>query len=108
MELAFATRALRSLCEDTAVAQGELDGAVVEQLQARLADLRAADSVDDLVVGVRRPVDASATSVTLDLSQGYGIVCQVNHPTVPVDSDGNVAWARVRRLLITGISRDST
>ena len=105
MELAFASRRLRAMCEDLEVARRELGAPVAAQLKARIADLRAADNVGDLVLGVV-PVASDATvGVTVDLSQGYRMVITSNHGTTPSDESGDVDWQRVRRVEVVAIDR---
>ena len=57
MELAFATKSLRQLCENEARAKRDLGETVAERLKRRLADLRAAECVKDLVAGHPREVE---------------------------------------------------
>src|SRR6266853_4108322 len=51
MEVAFRTRSLRSLCGDEQVAVRQLGDELAMELRARIADLRAAASFDDIVAG---------------------------------------------------------
>jgi hypothetical protein len=51
MELAFETVALRRVCESGTEARKCYPEGTVEELQARLADIRAATSASDLVAG---------------------------------------------------------
>ena len=105
MELAFWSRALRAVCEDTAVARRSLDAPVAEQLRGRLADLRAADNVAELPLETTLTLVDGAATVTVDLSQGYRMVLTSNHPTPP--SDVEIDWRRVRRLQVMAIERSS-
>jgi hypothetical protein len=50
LELAFETKLLREICESEQKARQELGIKVAEALKRRLADLRAATSVEDLPV----------------------------------------------------------
>ncbi len=102
MEIAFETRQLRSICEDGNVGAEVFDGSVVEHLRARLADLRAAETIRDLVVGSPEVFD-SPPRVLIDLGDRH-LACAVNHATVPRNEDGSVDWQRVRRLRVTGIA----
>lgn len=104
MEVAFRTRRLRSICEEREVASRSLDRAVVDQLVSRLADLRAADSLADLVAG--NPVLAQdQTTLTLDLSDGFRMSLRVNHQTLPIDAEGVLVRERVSRLQIMEIGQ---
>ena len=50
MEISFETRELRDICEDEYLAEAALLTKGSELLRARLSDIRAADSVEDLYV----------------------------------------------------------
>jgi plasmid stabilization system protein ParE len=105
MELAFATRQLRSLCQDGEQAAGNLSRSLTTHLQSRLADLRAAGSVADLIAGRPMLVEGREAGVQLDLSAGYVLVCRVNHADPPRDAVGKIDWRRVRRLRIVAIEK---
>ncbi len=51
LELAFATKPLRELCESEAKAKQKLGAKIAAVLMHRLADLRAAYSIGDLPIG---------------------------------------------------------
>ncbi len=107
MELAFDFRPLRTICESEAHAKDELGVTVAEMLKHRLADLRAAVSIRDLVAG--RPCLLQGTAdlcMTLDLCEGYRLVFCANHPKNPVSSTGGVDWLKVSRVKIMRIERD--
>jgi len=107
MELAFDSRPLRSFCEDQSIAAKELSPAVAETLKHRLADLHAARSVNDLLVGRPRvSVVAGVECFMIDLCEGYLIVLQANHPRNPTTEDGGLNWAMVSRLKVIRIGRD--
>lgn len=48
MQLAFETKRLRDICENEERAADELGTKVAEQLKRRLADLRAAESIEEM------------------------------------------------------------
>jgi len=100
VDISFATRALRSLCEDPSASS--LQRATVEALRARIADVRAADSAADLLVSV--VFDSSSTpGLIIKLSDACAIVCEVGHSQVPLDGQGSVAWERVRRIKVMSV-----
>lgn len=105
MEIAFATRRLRTICEDENVARDEFGAGVAEQLKGRLADLRAANTVHDLVVGNPTIVPGAAPQMMIDLPDEYKLVARPNQRNLRADEDGIIDWRRVRRLLVVGISR---
>ena len=109
MELAFAKKFLRELCENEARAQQDLGTNVAKKLKRRVADLRASPCVKDLVAG--RPHELSGNRnrhVALELCEGYCIVISNNHAHVPMLDSGGTDWSRVSRVKIVEIvaSRD--
>lgn len=108
MELAFDSRQLRTICESEAHARGELGAAVAEMLKHRLADLRAATSVRDLVAGRPRLLEGTSDlCMALDLCAGYRVVFCANHPQNPVMATGGLDWLRVSRVKIMRIEKDN-
>ena len=104
MELAFASKELRSICEKEFTARAKLGVDVAEVLKRRLADLRAATSVDDLVVGKPRMLNEEPDScLVIDLSRSHQIVLKANHPENPVTEKGRTDWTKVFRIKITFI-----
>jgi hypothetical protein len=71
MELAFAEKPLRDLCEREAKAVQLLGAAVAAKLHARLSDLRAAETFADIRAGRPR---FSRGDIHLQLSAGYVLV----------------------------------
>lgn len=104
MEIAFDTISLRKLCESESEAQRKLGVEIAKNLKRRLADLRAATSVKDLVAG--RPRELDGARYRLDLSEGCLIIFCANHTTVPELKSGKVDWTRVSRVKLLEIERD--
>lgn len=102
MEVTFATQSLRTLCEDPASA--DLPADVVRELRVRLADLRAALSAEDLLVGVTRTA-ASPPEIVLTLREDVVLRCVVAHRVVPRDAAGDVRWGLVRRVKVLALGR---
>ena len=107
MELAFESKQLREICEDEDKAKYEFGVSVTEKLKSRLADLRAATSVKDLVAGRPRELGGSQDRhFAVDLCEGFSIVFCPNHITVPELDSGKVDWSRVSRLKIWDIEKN--
>jgi proteic killer suppression protein len=104
LEIAFAKKSLRQLCESERTARHSLGAGVAEKLKARLADLRAASSVKELVAGRPREMRRERTrQIAVDLCDGYRIVFCINHSVVPLGNRGRVDWSRVNRIKIVNI-----
>ena len=100
MELAFATKPLRELCESEAKAKQKLGAKIATVLKHRLADLRAANSVKDLPIG--KVLNASGAYV-LEFGDGIHVAFCPNHSNNPVLKSGAIDWSKVNRIKITGI-----
>jgi hypothetical protein len=76
-------------------------------LRRRVADLRAARTVSDLIgsalsYGSRAGIEA----VTLRIGTGHELVFVANHPKNPVLGTGAVDWARVSRIKVVSIEEE--
>ena len=108
MELAFDSKSLRTICESERQAKLKLGDAVAEILKHRLADLRAAASVKDLIAGrPRRLYSASLQQMAVDLRDGYRLVFTANHAKNPMTQTGDLDWERVSRIKILRIEGDN-
>jgi hypothetical protein len=109
LELAFDTKALRTVCESEADAKRELGLDVAETLKHRLADLHAATSVKDLAAGRPRELDGTGPhrAMAVELSHGHHIVFCANHPRTPMTASGDLDWSRVSRVKILRIEKDN-
>ena len=104
LELAFSEKSLRQLCENETIAKRKLGARVAEKLKRRLADLRAASCVMDLVVGVPRELEGdNANQFAISLCDGYRMVFCANHTAVPFLESGAIDWARVSRVKVLRI-----
>jgi hypothetical protein len=107
LELAFESRPLRTICESALQAKLELGTAIAEILQHRLADLRAATTIRDIVAGRPRLLDGTdSKQMAVDLCEGQRIVFCANHPNNPMTETGNLDWTRVSRIRILRIETD--
>jgi hypothetical protein len=105
LELAFESRELRDICESESEAKRQFGDAVAEILRHRLADLEAATSPKDLLVG-RPRLGHDGQVMLLDLCEGHRLVFTANHPSNPTNSTGELDWMDVRRIKILRIECD--
>lgn len=104
MNIAFATRKLREICENQVKAERELGVVIAAKLRSRLADLNAARSVKELLFGEPRESSEDGRSVfTINLTQGYQLVLASNHNSIRADGD----WAEVTRVKVLEIEADN-
>lgn len=100
LEISFADKSLRQLCENGAIAKRKLGIKVAEKLKHRLADLRAASCVKDLMVGRPREVEGI---MIVDLCDDYRIILCANHNLIPLLDSGAIDWTMVNRVKILRI-----
>jgi hypothetical protein len=103
MELAFATKALRSICEQEDAAVSEFGDQVAVDLRARIADLRAADSVADIVAGHPRLMDDGDPRMIISIMDVVEMVIRPNHVQVGRGAGDDFDWQRIRRLRIDAL-----
>ena len=104
MELAFQEKRLRDLCEEESLAREELGEQAANLLMHRIADMRAATSVQDLVAGSPRETKGPTPPLLLiSLGDRYRIRIAANHVTNPLTPSGAVEWIKVRRVKIVAI-----
>ena len=107
LEIAFASRSLRELCESAAKADRHFGAGVAQNLRRRLADLRAATTVKDLIAGRPRELEgARRRCFAVDLSESSRLVFCANHRVMPTLRSGDVNWSRIRRVKILRIEHD--
>lgn len=94
MIIAFNTLTLRRLCEDNSAAVARFGEQVGAGLRGRLADVRAAATIADLLVGRPRTGGPSNRELTLDLASGASSLWIANHTKPRVDDAGMIDWSR--------------
>lgn len=106
MIVAFQTEKLRRICEDDTVATAQLGAPVAAALRERLADVRAASTIDELLVGRPRLSGQKGELLTLDLGTDAKSVWTVNHVPQRMNEDGLVDWTRTTRVRLIKIGGD--
>jgi hypothetical protein len=101
LQLAFETKRLRDIRENEERAAEELGTKVAEQLKRRLADLRAAESIDEMP-NVVKPRKGS-TKCRVRFATDRSIVFCANHNPNPASQSGTINWSAVRRIRILEI-----
>lgn len=106
MEIAFQSLSLRSVCVSEAKSIGLYGVDVAQSLKRRLADLRAADSIDELSVWNIAEVPASGgATMSLELSGGYRLTFRANHSKIPMEADGKPSWSNITRIKLMKIEK---
>jgi hypothetical protein len=99
--LAFETKPLREVCRNEAEAKAKLGAAAATELKRVLADLRAANSIEDLPVG---KFEKLTDSCLFQLDEKMGLLVVSNHVKKPLLPNGQTNWAAVQRIKITQIN----
>ncbi len=72
-----------------------------KQLRERLADIRTAGNVLELIAGRPREIlVAGHPCYTIDLSEDYRMMLRPNHNEVPKLKSGGVDWSKVTRVKV--------
>lgn len=104
MEISFHTKELLSFCIDESIADQKFGTLAAEALRNRLDDIRAADSVHELLAG--RPREARFVDqdcYRLDIGDDTWLTIIPNHFQPRVDANGRPDWDRVRRVRIMAV-----
>jgi toxin HigB-1 len=101
LEISFAKKSLRSLCESKAKAETTFGIEAAVMLQRRLADLRAATSVKDLIAGNLNGANKkNDTEIVIDLGGRFSMILTPNHIVLPLLKSGAIDWKKVRRIKV--------
>jgi hypothetical protein len=107
LELSFSTPELRAICEKRETAIAAFGAAAALELEQRLADIDAADTVADLATLFPDNVlEVSPSEQALRLKTGYRLRFCSGHVRTPLTSSGATDWENVARMRILAIERD--
>jgi hypothetical protein len=102
MHISFVTAELRDMCCRSGVAEVKIGGAVARTLRARLAEISAASTIDELPI---RPTAGDGFSNMLfDLADGYVLRFEDGNPSKQTKNDAT-DWSKVVRVKIIGITK---
>lgn len=92
------------MCVNREYAVRVFGNGLAEKLTRRMADIRAAETPIELLVGNPHPVAAPASGLfSVDLDSTIKLVFSANHANPPMLGEGKVDWAKVSRIKITHI-----
>ena len=107
LEISFDTLDLRNLCEVEASAQQALGNETAGSLKRRLADIRSADTINDVLVGRPHELPDGTGRVGINLNAAYRLIVCANHPHIPLSADGRPNWSLIRRVRVVAIEKHS-
>jgi plasmid maintenance system killer protein len=107
MEISFSSRKIEKLCNSTKEMRAKLGDRCAKVVQQRLAEMKAADTLEDLgkVPGARcHELKADRKGqLAVYLVHPKRLVFVPDHNPVPSKSDGGLDWAQVTRVLVTDV-----
>jgi len=101
LEIAFESKFLRTICQNEADGNDRLGDAPATMLRHRLADLRAAASITDLIAG-QPSVSEDGERLMVNFFEGHQIVAVANHVKNPRHR-GKLDWDKVSRIRIVRV-----
>jgi len=107
LDLAFDTLELRFICEDEEYAINKIGPEVAKNLHHRLAEIRVAKSIDDILLGNPRIIESEELEelLIMDISFDFIVVFCANHQIIPVDAKNRISWNKVSRIKVLQIER---
>ncbi|MCY3821520.1 MAG: type II toxin-antitoxin system YoeB family toxin [Gammaproteobacteria bacterium] len=104
MDIDFEDDDLARLCNDSRFADRRLGTNSAKRLRARLADLKAATVVTELVAGSPHPLTGDRVGqFSLRLHRGHRLVFRPAHDSVPIRRDDSIDWNCVTAVTIVEI-----
>jgi len=104
LEISFQSEELLNLCIDDSIADERLGAAAAEALRNRLGDIRAADSIHELLAGRPQAVRVGdQDGYRLEIESGTWVTVVPNHIKPRTDAKGRPEWGRVRRVRVVAL-----
>ena len=104
MDIDFEDDDLARLCNDSRFAHRRLGTNSAKRLRSRLADLKAAPVVTELVAGSPHPLSGDRVGqFSLRLHGGHRLVFRPAHDPVPIRPDDGIDWSRVTAVTVVEI-----
>lgn len=104
MELSFVSQNIRMICENEETAKDMLGASVALTLKSRLADMRAAMFVSELLAGSPEETNHNGSpAYKLDLTTQERLVFCCVHETIPLLPNNNTDWQQVSRVKLVNI-----
>jgi hypothetical protein len=103
LQVAFATKALREICENEAVAKMKLGLKAAAALKRRLSDFQSIESFDELPIAAPKP---TSNARGFPLADAWRLVVTAAHSENPTLAFGKIDWTQVSRVKITKIEKE--
>jgi len=100
--LAFATQALRDICENEIIAKKKLGAKAADALKRRLSDFQSIDSFDELPFAKPKK---NSNNCIFDLPDDWQLVVTGGHGENPTLPSGKIDWTKITRLKVSRIEK---
>ena len=104
LEFTFETKELREVCEDANVAKQQFGEMTSSHLKSTLADLAAADTLEEFLALSCISVSGGDGVFCCNLTGGVTLSAKPGHKVLPKTDDGNIDLREVRRVKILSLS----
>lgn len=107
MEIYFSSKKLQKVCNSEKEMRAAFGKPLAERLQQRLAELKAADTLDD--ISRLPPVRCHELSqdrkgqLAVDLVQPKRLIFEPDHNPLPRKPDGGLDWPNITRIRVIEI-----
>lgn len=104
MNIEFADNKTQTICQNEKSAIRKLGKACSNKLKSRIADIQAAETVTDLMVGKPHPLKGNREGhFSITICDGKCLILvPANNPT-PTTKEGKIDWSNVTEIKIIGI-----
>ena len=107
MDISFGSRKMQKNCSSEQAMRAEWGTNVAKKLRLRLAEMEAAETLEDL----RRLPQARCHEYTgsgkgrfsVDLADPYRLIFEPDHDPLPLKEDGGLHWTQVTRVRVLGV-----
>lgn len=103
MDFTFETKKLREVCEDADAAKQQFGEMISGHLKSTLADLAAAETLEEFSTLFGVPVGEADGAFFCDLTGGVTLSAMQGHKTQPTSADGTLDLREVRRIKILSL-----
>lgn len=102
LRISFRTQELRRICLDHEYATTVLGEAVADSLQARLADLDAAEYLADVPLGVAFEL-STLELIIIHLVRDRSLIGRADHVNIWAETTAQPPWDRINRIKLTDV-----
>lgn len=106
MTVSFEDKQIREICEDQYIAESEIGFSSSIKLHDRLADIVAASSINDLIVGNLKEIqDKNGVIYKIDICELYELVFKSNHIPTQTIVTGPIERININKIKILAIQK---